>query len=70
MKGYNYSNCMGIGKGVYAIDQNCPYYSTNNSKMMSSWNHHDTTFNQSNVGSTDLVVCFFAIVGVEHQRRR
>lgn len=55
----NYINCNGLGKGVYAIDQNCPYMS-NGEKMLSSWNHHDTQFSQSHVGSTNLVVLLLA----------
>ena len=59
---------MGIGKGVYAIDQNWPYYGSNPNKMMSSWNHHDTTFNQSNVGSNDLVVPMVRVRGGPSKR--
>lgn len=53
VKAINYSNCNGFNKGVYAIDQISPYGYENSS--MSSWNHHDTAFNQTNVGSIDLI---------------
>lgn len=55
VKNNSYLNCAGFGKGVYAIDQNCGY-NNNGEKMLSSWNHHDTQFNQAHVGSNDLVV--------------
>lgn len=54
VKGFGYGNCNGSGKGIYAIDQCSPY--NNDGSMVASWNHHDTNFNQTNVGNSDLVV--------------
>jgi hypothetical protein len=54
VKGNGYWNCNGFGKGVYGIDQSCPYSS--GGTMLASWNHHDVEFNQANVGASDLVV--------------
>jgi hypothetical protein len=40
VKGSNFANCGGgFNKGIYAIDQNCPFNSEE--AMMASWNHHD-----------------------------
>ena len=57
VKQHNYFNCGGFNKGVYAIDQNNSYNFSLEENPMSSWNHHDTHYNQSHQGSsTDLVV--------------
>jgi hypothetical protein len=57
VKAGNFANCGGFNKGIYAIDQNNPYNSDPNS--LASWNHHDSAFNQSNVGGNNLVVSIF-----------
>ena len=54
VKGIGYGNCNGAGKGIYAIDQNYPY--NKDGSILASWNHHDTLFNQTNVGNNDLIV--------------
>ena len=58
VKSHNYLNCGAFGKGIYAIDQNNPLFYGMGDCPMASWNHHDTSYNQSHQGSgTDLVVC-------------
>lgn len=54
VKTNGYGNCYGSGKGIYAIDQNYPY--NTGGTTLACWNHHDTNFNQTNVGNSDLVV--------------
>ena len=49
-----YKGCNGLGKGVYAIDQNYPY--SKDGSTLACWNHHDVNFNQNQVGNNDLVV--------------
>lgn len=51
-------NCSGHGKGIYAIDQNCPYNYSTELTMLASWNHHDTGYNQAHHSSENLVVNF------------
>ena len=54
VKGIGFGNCNGgTGKGIYAIDQNYPY--NKDGSVLASWNHHDSNFNQTNVGNNDLV---------------
>lgn len=41
VRNINFANCGGgLGKGIYAIDQNSPYSGDN--EMLASWNHHDS----------------------------
>ena len=54
VKNNGFANCNGSGKGVYAIDQNYPYNNTDT--ILASWNHHDNTYNQTNVGNNDIIV--------------
>lgn len=46
-----YQNCAGMGKGTYAIDQASPYYMGGDSQgLLTSWNHHDSQYNQTSQG--------------------
>lgn len=58
VKNLAFQNCAGVGKGTYAIDQSNPYYMGDGELLSTSWNHHDSTFNQTSVGNSNLVVIY------------